>query len=147
MPMLRPRATDNPPPSANRLLLGVILLCAALALFSVVFGGCAATAGAGYTATVATSSGAPLVFEIVHQRRMAMPGLDGGSEVEGAWVTERFGRILNNRTIPVHVTIDCDLSYWTPIDVPARTQYGPGEMLFLLRPEDRTCLVSRVKKD
>ena len=94
MPMLRPRATDTAP-STNRSLLGLILLCAALALLSLAFSGCA-TAGA-EKPTMTTI--APLSFEIVHFRRMGMPGIEIG------WVTERYGRISNNRTIPVHVTM------------------------------------------
>lgn len=127
--------------SSARALIGLILLCAALALFSLAFSGCASTGASGVQKPTMTAAAAPLVFEIVHQRRMGMPGIETG------WVDNRVGHILNNRTIAVHVTIDCDLSYWTPVDVAARTKDGPGEQWFLLRPEDRTCVVSRVKKE
>jgi len=112
-------------------IMGVLAI--ALVAFVLSFFGCAHAPAPGGVAKAA-----PLSFEIVHQQAIDASG----------WVDHRLGHIVNTRTIPVFVTIDCDLSYWTPIKVDAAEVAGaPGERWFLLRPEDRTCVVSRIKAD
>lgn len=128
-------SSASPARNLMRVFAGLVLLAYAALLFASVFSGCAHAPTVG-----GLTNAAPLAFEIVHQKRIGMPGID-----QGWMVDRRVGHIVNARTIPVFVTIDCDLSYWTPIKVDAAAVAGaPGELWFLLRPEDNTCVVSRV---
>lgn len=126
--------------------LGLLFLACALALFATVFFGCASvplTSGAVPSSTAARSAKARMLdFEIVHQKSMGFPMIDPG------WVDYRLGHVVNFRTIPVDVTIDCDVSYMTPVTVNAAKVGGDaGELWFWLRKEDQNCTVSRVLKN
>lgn len=119
----------------SRTFGALILFFAALILFAHTFTGCASTSAAptkaGDPKVIAKLP--PLQFEIVHQQ-----GMDVNNA--GRWATHKIGHVVNNRTVAVEVTIECDWLRWTETKIPARS-----DLWFLMGDDDKSCNVTRTK--